>query len=109
MGVDAIFTIVVGIPIDNKYLYTVEKRLFQHECCKPDVDTKKNFCSICGNRFKLEEVKIPKDIDFRQLKSLSSEAVEKLTKIQPATIGQASRISGITPSDVSILLIYLGR
>jgi tRNA uridine 5-carboxymethylaminomethyl modification enzyme len=54
-------------------------------------------------------VKIPKDIDFRQLKSLSSEAVEKLTKIQPATIGQASRISGVTPSDVSILLIYLGR
>jgi tRNA uridine 5-carboxymethylaminomethyl modification enzyme len=58
---------------------------------------------------RLEEVKIPKDIDFGQLKSLSSEAVEKLTKIQPATIGQASRISGITPSDVSILLIYLGR
>jgi len=58
---------------------------------------------------RLEEVKIPKDIDFRQLKSLSSEALEKLTKIQPATIGQASRISGITPSDVSILLIYLGR
>jgi tRNA uridine 5-carboxymethylaminomethyl modification enzyme len=58
---------------------------------------------------RLEEVKIPKDIDFRQLKSLSSEAVEKLTKIQPATIGQASRISGVTPSDVSILLIYLGR
>ena len=58
---------------------------------------------------RLEEVKIPADVDFKQLKSLSSEAVEKLTKIQPATIGQASRISGITPSDVSILLIYLGR
>ena len=58
---------------------------------------------------RLEEVKIPKDVDFSQLKSLSSEAVEKLTKIQPATIGQASRISGVTPSDVSILLIYLGR
>ena len=58
---------------------------------------------------RLEEVKIPADVDFKQLKSLSSEAVEKLTNIQPATIGQASRISGITPSDVSILLIYLGR
>ena len=58
---------------------------------------------------RLEEVKIPNDVDFKQLKSLSSEAVEKLTKIQPATIGQASRISGVTPSDVSILLIYLGR
>lgn len=58
---------------------------------------------------RLEEVKIPNDVDFKQLKSLSSEAVEKLTKIQPATIGQASRISGVTPSDISILLIYLGR
>jgi len=58
---------------------------------------------------RLEEVKIPLNINFKELKSLSSEAVEKLTKIQPATIGQASRISGVTPSDVSILLIYLGR
>lgn len=58
---------------------------------------------------RLEEVKIPNDVDFKQLKSLSAEAVEKLTKIQPATIGQASRISGVTPSDISILLIYLGR
>lgn len=58
---------------------------------------------------RLEDVKIPQNIDFKQLKSLSSEAVEKLSNIQPATIGQASRISGVTPSDVSVLLIYLGR
>jgi tRNA uridine 5-carboxymethylaminomethyl modification enzyme len=58
---------------------------------------------------RLEDVKIPEDVDFRQLKSLSTEAVEKLTAISPRTIGQASRISGVSPSDVSVLLIYLGR
>lgn len=58
---------------------------------------------------RLEEVKIPPHTDYSSLSSLSAEAVEKLTKIQPATIGQASRISGVSPSDVSILLVYLGR
>ena len=58
---------------------------------------------------RLESVKIPEDIDFRQLKSLRTEAVEKLSAINPSTIGQASRISGVSPSDISVLLIYLGR
>ena len=58
---------------------------------------------------RLEDVKIPPLTDFSTLSSLSAEAVEKLTKVQPATIGQASRISGVTPSDISILLVYLGR
>ena len=58
---------------------------------------------------RLESVSLPPDINYRQLKSLSSEAVEKLSKIQPINIGQASRISGVSPSDISVLLIYLGR
>ena len=58
---------------------------------------------------RLESVRIPDDINYGQLKSLSSEAVEKLSSITPRTIGQASRISGVSPSDVSVLLIYLGR
>lgn len=58
---------------------------------------------------RLEAVKIPYKFDYKKLKSLSFEAREKLTKIQPATISQASRISGVTPSDISVLLVYLGR
>ena len=58
---------------------------------------------------RLENVKIPPSIDYTSFSSLSSEAVEKLTKIQPVTIGQASRISGVSPSDVSVLLVFLGR
>ena len=58
---------------------------------------------------RLEKVKIPDDIDFKKFSSLSSEAVEKLEAIKPATIGQASRISGVSPSDISVLLVFLGR
>lgn len=58
---------------------------------------------------RLEDVKIPEMIDYSKLTSLSAEAKEKLTALAPVTIGQASRISGISPSDVSVLLVYLGR
>jgi tRNA uridine 5-carboxymethylaminomethyl modification enzyme len=58
---------------------------------------------------RLESVKIPTKFDYTKLKSLSFEAREKLTKIQPVTISQASRISGVTPSDISVLLVFLGR
>lgn len=58
---------------------------------------------------RLEEVKIPEDFDYNKIKSMSIEAKQKLSKIKPATIAQASRISGVSPSDVSVLLIYMGR
>ncbi len=58
---------------------------------------------------RLEDVKIPEMLDYSKLTSLSAEAKEKLTALAPVTIGQASRISGISPSDVSVLLVYLGR
>jgi tRNA uridine 5-carboxymethylaminomethyl modification enzyme len=57
---------------------------------------------------RMEEVKIPDTIDYRALKSLSSEAKEKLTAIKPVTIGQAARVSGVSPSDITVLLIHLG-
>lgn len=56
---------------------------------------------------KMEEKKIPSDIDYDQVKNLALEARQKLNKIRPLTIGQATRISGINPADISVLLIYL--
>ena len=58
---------------------------------------------------RLEDVKIPANFDYSKLKSMSTEAIQKLTKIQPVTISQASRISGVSPADVSVLLVYMGR
>ncbi len=58
---------------------------------------------------RLENIKISPNFDFKKLKSLSTEARQKLTKIKPNTIGQATRISGISPSDINVLLVYLGR
>jgi tRNA uridine 5-carboxymethylaminomethyl modification enzyme len=58
---------------------------------------------------RLEDFKIKDDFDFLSVKSISLEAREKLNKQRPQTIGQAARISGISPSDVSILMVHLGR
>ena len=58
---------------------------------------------------RLEDVKIPVDFDFHQIKSMSIEAKQKLSKIRPITISQASRISGVSPSDISVLLVFMGR
>ena len=58
---------------------------------------------------RLENVKIPAKFDYSKLKSLSYEAREKLNAIQPVTIAQAARVSGVNPSDISVLLVFLGR
>ena len=58
---------------------------------------------------RLEYVKIPSDFNFDSIKSLSIEARQKLKKYQPLTIAQASRISGVSPADISVLLVYFGR
>ncbi|MCX6322206.1 MAG: tRNA uridine-5-carboxymethylaminomethyl(34) synthesis enzyme MnmG [Bacteroidia bacterium] len=58
---------------------------------------------------RLESLKIPEDIDYNELVSISTEGRQKLNRIKPTNIGQAGRISGVSPSDVNILLMYLGR
>lgn len=58
---------------------------------------------------RLENIKIPSNFDYNKLNSISTEAKQKFIKFKPETIGQANRISGVSPSDINILLIYLGR
>ena len=61
-----------------------------------------------NRKARLEEKKIPESIDYQAVKGLRIEAVQKLSKVRPLTIGQASRISGVSPADISVLMIYLG-
>ena len=56
---------------------------------------------------KLETRRLPQDIDYMAIRGLRIEAAQKLTAIRPMTIGQASRISGVSPADIGVLLIYL--
>lgn len=58
---------------------------------------------------RLEDIKIPPNFDYHKIKSMSIEAKQKLSAIRPVTISQASRISGVSPADISVLLIYMGR
>ncbi|MFW2135105.1 tRNA uridine-5-carboxymethylaminomethyl(34) synthesis enzyme MnmG [Chryseobacterium sp. TY4] len=58
---------------------------------------------------RLENIKIPEDFDFTKISSLSSEAKQKLSKVMPKTIAQAGRISGVSPADINVLLVFLGR
>lgn len=58
---------------------------------------------------RLENIKIPEDFDYTKLSSLSSEAKQKMSNVRPKTIAQAGRISGVSPADINVLLVYLGR
>ena len=58
---------------------------------------------------KLENLKINPEFDYHTLHSISIEARHKLTEVKPQTLGQASRISGVSPADISVLMIHLGR
>ncbi|NPA43810.1 MAG: tRNA uridine-5-carboxymethylaminomethyl(34) synthesis enzyme MnmG [Chlorobi bacterium] len=80
------------IEIDLKYAKYIEKEKQNAERMKA-----------------LEDIRIPEDFDFRKIPSLSNEGKEKLSKIRPRTLGQASRISGVSASDIQVLLVYMGR
>ncbi|MFN4977323.1 MAG: tRNA uridine-5-carboxymethylaminomethyl(34) synthesis enzyme MnmG [Bacteroidota bacterium] len=70
------------------------------------IDKEKEMVERMGQ---MEDLEIPASFDFSKVQAISNEAREKLKKIQPRTLGQASRISGINPSDVQILMVYMGR
>lgn len=65
--------------------------------------------AIAEKLHRLEEIRIPTDFDFTKITSITIEARQKLSKIRPTTIGQASRIPGVSPADINVLLIYFGR
>jgi tRNA uridine 5-carboxymethylaminomethyl modification enzyme len=67
----------------------------------------KQLADIERNR-KMEEKRLPPDLDYNGIQGLRIEAAQKLSAIRPLTVGQASRISGVSPADISVLLIYLG-
>ena len=58
---------------------------------------------------RLEKIKIPADIDYNSLSHISTETKERLAKVRPATLGQASRIGGVKPADISVLMVMLSR
>ena len=58
---------------------------------------------------RLEEKQIPEDIDYDKVRNIATEARQKFSQIRPLTIGQASRISGVNPSDITMLLVYLKK
>ena len=65
--------------------------------------------AIADKLHRLEDIQIENRFDYENILSLSTEARQKLTKINPKTIGQASRIPGVSPNDISVLLVLLGR
>jgi tRNA uridine 5-carboxymethylaminomethyl modification enzyme len=57
----------------------------------------------------MEDMRLPAELDYASIRGLRIEAAQKLARVRPMTLGQASRISGVNPADISVLLVYLGR
>jgi tRNA uridine 5-carboxymethylaminomethyl modification enzyme len=90
----------------NKYSNEVLEQAEIHIKYESYIDREQKLAEKIGS---LENYKIKSDFDYDRVKALSSEAREKLKKIKPETIGQAARISGVSPSDISVLTVYLGK
>ena len=99
-----------GIPSLREKLNSFDKEITEQAeiQVKYDVYIEKEK-DLVSRMSQLENLEIPEAFDYAKLSSISNEAREKLRKIKPRTLGQASRISGINPSDVQILMVYMGR
>lgn len=99
-----------GIPTLNDYLSKFDKEIVE----SAEIEIKyesyiEKEVELVSKMNRLEDIKLQADYDYHQIKSLSMEARIKLSKVKPTSIGQASRISGVSPADVSVLLIHMGR
>jgi tRNA uridine 5-carboxymethylaminomethyl modification enzyme len=90
----------------SKYSSEVCEQVEIHIKYESYIDREQKLAEKIGS---LDEFKIRPDFDYDKVKALSSEAREKLKRLKPETIGQASRISGVSPSDISVLTIYMGK
>jgi tRNA uridine 5-carboxymethylaminomethyl modification enzyme len=90
----------------NNYSIEVQEQVEVNVKYESYIDREQKLAEKLGG---LEDYKIKSDFDYDRVKALSSEAREKLKKIKPETVGQASRISGVSPSDISVLTIYMGK
>jgi len=102
--------LMTALPVLQKELNTFSKEFLEQASIqiKYDVYIEKEK-ELVERMSQLENLMIPESFDYKKILALGNEAREKLSKIKPATLGQASRISGINPSDVQILMVYMGR
>lgn len=107
-------SLYLAVPTMNKLVQSIPREIYFHVLEQAEIEIKyagyiEREQLMADKIRKLENLKIPDNFDFHILNSLSTEAREKLSKIKPTSIGQASRIPGVSPSDIHILLVYLGR
>ena len=99
-----------GIPALNDYLSKFDKEIVESAEIEMKYESYiEKEVELVGKMNRLEDIKLQADYDYHQIKSISMEARIKLSKVKPTSIGQASRISGVSPADVSVLLIHMGR
>lgn len=99
-----------GIPALNDYLSKFDKEIVESAEIEMKYESYiEKEVELVSKMNRLEDIKLLADYDYHQIKSLSMEARIKLSKVKPTSIGQASRISGVSPADVSVLLIHMGR
>jgi tRNA uridine 5-carboxymethylaminomethyl modification enzyme len=102
--------LITEIPQLNNLLSSYSKEMLEQASIQVKYDVyiekEKELVKKMGQ---LEDLEIPENFDFKKIMALGNEAKEKLNRVKPRTLGQASRISGINPSDVQILMVYMGR
>jgi tRNA uridine 5-carboxymethylaminomethyl modification enzyme len=105
-----ILDLMENVPVVKEHLSKYEREFLEQAeiSVKYDGYINKEYDQV-QKMDKIENVRLKPEFDYMSLPSLSMEARQKLTKIKPQTLGQASRISGVSPSDISVLMVYLGR